>query len=467
MVRETYITDGCLSLTQYLPEDNRASFDNWQDPGTRNGFNFIMADSYETYSTRKIRQRFLSAIMLNETREIIGTIGLSPEGSPPDLAIWMYRPYRGKGYGTRAFKLAIKYLFETLGLDEIYAGCYPGNRASEKMLARCGFVPHPEGDVHEKHHLTGEPLVQRDFVLKRPKIVNIDLAPYARTICISDIHGCLDLFRTLLRKVNFCERDMLILLGDYFSRGKQGPETLKYVMALTEQENVLALRGNWDFPGPEHSAREAEWMEGLAHIIESEDHIFVHAGYDRLSAHACMKNDAFAEKGLVFDKTVVAGHWPTINYCRGIPSVNPIIDERARIISVDGGCGLKDAAQLNALIIEGGKYSFAAVDNFEKIVVARPQAASENPLSITWNDRFIQCVEAGEEFGLYRHTASGREMALPESRVWTDKEGRLCECDLGTDYFLPVEAGDEVSVVARFSDRIFAKKNGVLGWIKL
>jgi RimJ/RimL family protein N-acetyltransferase len=55
-------------------------------------------------------------------------------------------------------------LFDILKLNRIYAGSYPHNIASQKMLAKCGFKPHPEGNLEEKHYLTGEPIIQYDYV---------------------------------------------------------------------------------------------------------------------------------------------------------------------------------------------------------------------------------------------------------------------------------------------------------------
>ena len=63
------------------------------------------------------------------------------------------------------FSLGVKYRFETLKLDKIFAGCYADNIASMKMLERCGFQPHPEGNQNEKQYLTGENIIQYDFVI--------------------------------------------------------------------------------------------------------------------------------------------------------------------------------------------------------------------------------------------------------------------------------------------------------------
>jgi RimJ/RimL family protein N-acetyltransferase len=89
---------------------------------------------------------------------------VSSEDTPPDLALMIYKPYRGMGYGTRAFALGVRYCFEVLNLDTIFAGCYPHNTASMKMIEKCGFRPYPEDNQQEKHYLTGEDITQIGFI---------------------------------------------------------------------------------------------------------------------------------------------------------------------------------------------------------------------------------------------------------------------------------------------------------------
>lgn len=168
MNRKIYISKGDLSLAEYVPElDNAPYFACWQDPDTQKGYNYQMTDSLDEFCRRPIRSRLLAVILRNADHEPLGIVSLSPEGFPPDLAIMLYKPYRGRGYGTNAFALAAAYCMETFGLECLYAGCYETNEISRKMLTACGFVPHPEGNVHERHFLTNEPITQYDFVLKR------------------------------------------------------------------------------------------------------------------------------------------------------------------------------------------------------------------------------------------------------------------------------------------------------------
>ena len=166
MHSKIYLTDGTVSLVEFLETDLFNSYNCWQDESTQRGYNHKRTETFEEFKNRPKNSRFHAIILLNSTEERIGEICISPEDCLPDLAIMLYPNYRYHGYGTAAFRLGIQYCFEVLKLDKIFAGCYEDNKVSMKMLKKCGFVPHPLGNIAEKHYLTGEPITQYDFVLK-------------------------------------------------------------------------------------------------------------------------------------------------------------------------------------------------------------------------------------------------------------------------------------------------------------
>jgi len=160
----SYISNEILSLVEYNESDDHSLYDDWLDPDTQKGYNGVYVTTFEDFQSREIRQRFFAMIQLDSTGEIIGAVGISPPETIPDLAIWVFKPYRRKGYGTLAFALATKYAIEELKITELHAGAYPDNTGSLKMLKRCGYVPFPTGNVPEKHFITGDDIVQMDFI---------------------------------------------------------------------------------------------------------------------------------------------------------------------------------------------------------------------------------------------------------------------------------------------------------------
>ena len=170
-MRKLYATDGVVSLAEYVAEaDASDCYDCWLDAETQRGFNFRMTETLEEYRRSEVTSRFLATVIRCSDGTAVGSVFLSPEGSPPDLAIMLYKPFRGRGFGTRAFALGADYCFEAFGLKQLYAGCYPHNAASMKMLHKCGFRPHPGGNVAERHYITGEELTQLDFVRDNPNL---------------------------------------------------------------------------------------------------------------------------------------------------------------------------------------------------------------------------------------------------------------------------------------------------------
>ncbi|MDR0288400.1 MAG: GNAT family N-acetyltransferase [Clostridiales bacterium] len=165
MKRRIYLSDEILNLSEYIEtEDDLDCYNCWQDEETQSGYNHKSTETFEKFSKDAIKSRFIATIIRQSDNASIGSIFISPEDTPPDLAIMIFKPYRGNGYGTRAFLLGVKYCFEVLSLDYVYAGCYPHNIPSMKMLQKCGFQPHPEGNKDEKHYLTGKDIIQLDFI---------------------------------------------------------------------------------------------------------------------------------------------------------------------------------------------------------------------------------------------------------------------------------------------------------------
>jgi len=67
-----------------------------------------------------------------------------------------------------AFLLGVRYCFEVLKLEKIYAGCYEDNISSRKMIEHCGFKRNPDGDDTDPHIFTGKHRLQLDFVIENP-----------------------------------------------------------------------------------------------------------------------------------------------------------------------------------------------------------------------------------------------------------------------------------------------------------
>jgi hypothetical protein len=154
-------------------------------------------------------------------------------------------------------------------------------------------------------------------------------------------------------------------------------------------------------------------------------------------------------------------------YCHQIPCNNPIINEAKKIIAIDGGYCNKPDGQLNAFIIQNNQFYFTYVDKHPLHRIEKPQAASGGTLAVTFLDRAIEILQDGEKLCQVKHLKTGKTLTVPKSRIWTEPNNPPAVCDMATDYHLPVNIGDEVSLIESFDDRLFVKMDGVSGWVRL
>ena len=197
-----------------------------------------------------------------------------------------------------------------------------------------------------------------------------------RTIIIGDIHGCLDEFKELLKKVKYnSASDRLILTGDLISKGPYSFETLQLARTL----NAEVVTGNHELafllylknkkrPYKSFYALKQRmlpqleewihWLENLPLYIEEDDFIVVHAGLhpsqhpEKTPPHILTTIRTWDGRGETlhtscdpawFDlyqgnKLVVFGHWAQ----RGL-----IVQHN--VIGLDSGCVYGNA--LSALIL--------------------------------------------------------------------------------------------------------------------
>ena len=348
-----------------------------------------------------------------------------------------------------------------------------------------------------------------------PKLAWLDPPADSRILAVSDVHGSLRYLHGLLESVRFSPDDTLILVGDLLEKGPQSLDTLRYVMELSKTHSVHCVAGNcdwivpilfesgrtedsfWylqnarrgllremldalgipvtpdmDFPAAREAARRAfapefEFLSAVPDILETEHLIFVHGGLpaggpETWRAWDCLKYDNYLATALPWDKWQIVGHWPVMLYRENVVDAGPVVDRARRIISIDGGCVLKDDGQLNAVIFpreDSEDFSFAAWDPFPTAIVQTPQSASAQSWYIRWGDNLVDVLARGPEFSRVRHRRTGYEMEVLTKYLYPD--GTVNDC---TDYRLPLQPGDEVRVVETTSRGYFVKHNGISGW---
>jgi RimJ/RimL family protein N-acetyltransferase len=91
------------------------------------------------------------ALADRETDELIGRVGYyDPPYEWPGLELgWtISRAIWGKGYATKAARLALDWGFETIATDEIISAIHPENAASISVAERLGMRHAREAELH-------------------------------------------------------------------------------------------------------------------------------------------------------------------------------------------------------------------------------------------------------------------------------------------------------------------------------
>ncbi len=332
----------------------------------------------------------------------------------------------------------------------------------------------------------------------------------ARIICVSDIHTHWQELKLLLEHCGYRpNEDFLFILGDILERGEDNIGALRYVMSLAQNDRVLVIEGNndtyvtglalryndekfleryskkqgcfgdmakslgiTDFSEDTSAKRKAvyeafkaeiDFIHGLPEAIETERHIFVHAGipdkpdWTDCGQYEVMLIPRFVDLHHQSDKTVICGHFPT--YAIGRANSNlPIIDRERRTIDIDGGAGVKRAAQINALIItkRGEEYSY----DTEFLPLGEPKRVTRD---VTGREGWIYADYEKHSFSVLESSPDTPEGFIHVKNSLTGEIGIVPECMSGCwdgtlhvwgnlNAFPSAKAGERIWVYADYAD---------------
>ncbi len=106
----------------------------------------------------KTNDNFVFGLETTEGDTLIGTMGIHSvkyqHGTATTGAVIGNKEYLGKGYGSEAKMLLLKYAFDTLGLRKIGAVVYSFNERSLAYQKKCGYKV--EGVLKNQHFINGQ-----------------------------------------------------------------------------------------------------------------------------------------------------------------------------------------------------------------------------------------------------------------------------------------------------------------------
>ena len=360
------------------------------------------------------------------------------------------------------------------------------------------------------------------------RIETVAIEPGRRILATSDIHGYDSYFEKILAKAGFDSNDILFIVGDMIEKGPNSLATLRRVMELCEQGNVIALIGNVDATRMKiinelceenvdgfyryclslrawngssffdelaeecgykiesaadilrakqdviaHFEPEFNFLASLPTVVETQNYVFVHGGLreravadnrDKGLFELTKYDDFMTQTPHVFDKYVVVGHWPVALYNGAIQQQNPIINREKKIISLDGGCGVEKVCQLNLLVIPDINAPIDAVSFMSYDDIPTVRALDAQEAS-------------AESVHIYwtNRAITLLERGDERSYIEHNSSGRKLyvpnsylksdtECYPYTSYELPVQPGDHLSLISESPHGCVVKKDGVIGW---
>lgn len=115
---------------------------------------------------------FVTLPTCSRPAEIIGCVGLAPDGEEVELGYWFAREHWGKGYASEAAQALIG-LARTLGHRKLVAGHFVDNPASGRVLRKVGF--RPTGQIRQRFSLArGEEVASIEHSLELCEPGNCD-----------------------------------------------------------------------------------------------------------------------------------------------------------------------------------------------------------------------------------------------------------------------------------------------------
>jgi [ribosomal protein S5]-alanine N-acetyltransferase len=120
------------------------------------------------WSWWRLRKSFGYAIVLKETGELIGSIGLMRvdwSNRSGEIGYSIGEQYWGHGYMSETVALITNAAFRTLQLERVFARVFVGNTASERVLEKVGFSL--EGTLRRHHHKEGRWFDMQYFAVLR------------------------------------------------------------------------------------------------------------------------------------------------------------------------------------------------------------------------------------------------------------------------------------------------------------
>lgn len=354
--------------------------------------------------------------------------------------------------------------------------------------------------------------------------LQLEIKDNYRIIAISDVHGHIDVLKQLLEEVNLTPSDHLVFIGDFINKGPSNLEAIHYMMALEKRPNTYILKGNHEYfichymylneditpfmnyMKEDHFTtilhdmcktigydlyncqdakdfqstlmntykEEFDYINNLPIILFADDFVFVHGGYDdsldiTASENQLLKFDDFNNISKVQEATVVVGHWPTANLRTDVNTNLPIFNFHKNIISIDGGIGVKQSGEMNALIIDkrNGEtvIDYVQANHFDRVKIIKAHTFEmEEKIFVNYPHFDIELIEQGPLTSKCLHKASNKTLTIFNDILETIDDTLQVKTTY-INHFLNLDVGEMVEVCMVYDQCALVKYHNEFGWV--
>ncbi|MGD9202521.1 MAG: GNAT family protein [Chitinispirillia bacterium] len=121
------------------------------------------------------RRKYYFAVELKDTKQIVGDTGFTiltknDYGGIVESGYFFIRQFWGRGFASEALNTLHEFAFNKLGVHKIIASCDAENRASEKVMIKCGMLK--EGEFKKHHFRSGKWCNRLKYALLKEEWIN-------------------------------------------------------------------------------------------------------------------------------------------------------------------------------------------------------------------------------------------------------------------------------------------------------
>ena len=145
------------SSIQIVEMDQSMAYDVWQNSLDEDNRKYVPDEVFKTLeeakgvidfiieSYKSKEGPFIYAVIRKEDNANIGYVQLVKIDEGYEIGYHIAKKYTGKGYATEAVKLFLEYLKDNTDLKKVYGVALAENKASCRVLEKCGFKLYFEG----------------------------------------------------------------------------------------------------------------------------------------------------------------------------------------------------------------------------------------------------------------------------------------------------------------------------------